>query len=182
MMKDFLEGLEMNANNIISEAQPLDEATGGKTFKELADSTTKWGYIPKPKEGKGFGTAKNSLLFIKENSENSWDIYVMKKAATGKSAGTASDKSAASAVLGRDLNKSEAKEMEYFMAITESVVNGSGILTESSGKIEGNTSMLNDETWVSTKVLSNLEYADLLNKCISVVESTNGKGAKSFIS
>jgi len=186
MMKDFLEGLSENANRIISEASPLNEADGGKTFQELADGTSAWGYIPKPKEGKGFGSAKNTLLYIKENSADSWDIYVMKQVMADK-VGGAADKQAAAAVRKRptsepsdsDKPTSEAKEMAHFIAITESVLNGE-MLNESNGKIEGDTAKLKDDSWKTSKVLSNLKFSDLLNKCVAVVDPESG-GSKSFI-
>lgn len=182
MMKDFLEGLEANAERIITEAAPITEAAeGGKTFSELA-SGAKWGYIPKPKDGKGFGSAKNTLLFIKENNPDSWDIYVMKSAA-GEKVGGAADKAAAMGVRKRPVTEpgvnKESKEMGRLIALTEDVLSGK-TLNEAAGNVEGDTALLNNDTWKSTKVLSGLKFADLLEKCVAVVSPKAG-GGKSFL-
>jgi len=195
MMRDFLEGLEQNADRIISEAEEGGSSGSGQTFAQVSQGV-KWGYIPQPKgastsdadSGKGgFGSAKNSLLFIKENSPDSWDIIVMKYGA-GQSIGSSDDKSAASALRKRATGAvegaaktDEAREITKYMALAEQVLNGRTLNEAAAGNVEGWTEMLKDTNWKSSKVLSNLKFADLLEKCVAVVSPDKG-GAKSFLS
>jgi len=182
MMRDFLEGLEQNADKIITEADESGSDSGGQTFAQVAQGV-KWGYIPQPKgatesdvqSGKGgFGSAKNSLLFIKENSPDSWDIVVMKYA-KGQSVGSADDKSAAASLRKRGSSPTEgaktdeAREITKYMALAEQVLNGKVLNEAASGNVEGWTELLKDTNWKSSKVISNLKFADLLEKCVAVV-------------
>lgn len=194
-MRDFLEGLEANAQTIITEAAPLNEAESGQTFAEAA-SGAKWAYIPQPKgasdadlkAGKnGFGSAKNTLLLIKENSPDSWDIVVFKKSAGGGGVGSTADKSAADALRKRgtapktEEPKTEAQEIAKYMALTEQVLSGKAQrLDEAAGNVEGWKAALSDDSWKSTKVLGGLKFADLLEKCVAVVSPKDG-GSKSFL-
>lgn len=194
-MRDFLEGLEANAQGIITEAAPLNEAEGGQTFAEAA-SGAKWAYIPQPKgasdadlkAGKnGFGSAKNTLLLIKENNPDSWDIIVFKKGSGGGGGvGSAADKSTADKLRKRGTAKSEepkteAKEIAKYMALTEQILSGkTQRLDEAAGNVEGWKAALTDDSWKSTKVLGGLKFADLLEKCVAVVSPKDG-GSKSFL-
>lgn len=190
-MRDFLEGLEANADAIINEAAEAG-SEGGKTFAEAAQGA-KWAYIPQPKgaseadvkAGKGgFGTAQNSLLLIRENNPDSWDIVVFKYG-RGESMGSAADKAAAAALRSRGKPQkepqSEAKEIAKYMSLAEDML--SGKLDEAAAAasgVEGWTALLKDTNWKASKTLSNLKFADLLEKCVAVVSPKEG-GAKSFL-
>ncbi len=157
MMRDFLEGLEQNADRIISEAEEGGSSGSGQTFAQVSQGV-KWGYIPQPKgastsdadSGKGgFGSAKNSLLFIKENSPDSWDIVVMKYG-RGGSLATDDDRAAFAAMRKRPSKSSEedssaktdeAREITRYMALAEQVLNGKVLNEVAAGNVEGWTEM-----------------------------------------
>ncbi len=192
-MRDFLEGLEENADMIINEAEDAG-SSGGETFAQAVQGA-KWAYIPQPKGSSaadvksgagGFGSAKNSLLVIRENNPDSWDIYVM-KFGKGQSLGSAEDKAAAAALrkrAGKEEPKaqtSEAREIEKYMNLAEEILSGKVLEEEALGNVEGWTELLKDANWKVSKKLTGLKFADLLEKCVAVVAPKAEGGAASFL-